>query len=284
MERMSGIWDKEIYMDIQSRVYEIMKENIKNEKVPSLEFKIRELGILKVPEKEVLENRKYTANINEWLIEIEYFIGIIAEELLYLLSYEKIYCSDKKLSPYVITSRERYFKLVIYDLYSIREKLAYLIIELFNREIDLNYEKLSFNRLLKKINESNLGNIEWISEDEYTLIKKVLIENFKSDSYEYIFEEIRHSFTHRSNPGIGFIPLRTYEYKKVDEKILQILENRMGEEKDDYISISLKPKEKQFNSKILIEDLLDMWRLFIKGFELLFKRITLLNNEIIKFY
>lgn len=58
----------------------------------------------------------------------------------------------------------------------------------------------------------------------------------------------------------------------------------MNEEKDDYISLSLKPKEKQINSKMLIEDLLDMWGLFIKGFELLFKRITLLNNEIIKFY
>lgn len=58
----------------------------------------------------------------------------------------------------------------------------------------------------------------------------------------------------------------------------------MNEEKDDYISLSLKPKEKQIKSKMLIEDLLDMWGLFIKGFELLFKRITLLNNEIIKFY
>lgn len=281
---MDSIFDKEIYINIQYRVYEIMENNIKNKKVPNLEFETKELGIIEVPTNEVLKNRKYTANINEWLIEIEYFIGIIVEELLYLLSYEKIYYSDKKLSSYVITLRERYFKLVIYDLYSIREKLAYLIMELFNREIEINYEKLSFNRLLKKMNEDNLDTPEWISEYEYTLIKKVLSENFKPDSYKYIFEEIRHSFTHRSNPGIGFIPLRTYEYKKVDEKILQILKKGMNEEKDEYISLSLKPKEKQINSKMLIEDLLDMWGLFIKGFELLFKRITLLNNEIIKFY
>lgn len=45
---MDSIFDKEIYINIQYRVYEIMENNIKNKKVPNLEFETKELGIIEV--------------------------------------------------------------------------------------------------------------------------------------------------------------------------------------------------------------------------------------------
>jgi hypothetical protein len=40
------------------------------------------------------------------------------------------------------------------------------------------------------------------------------MEQFNTDEHVKIFKEIRNPFTHRSNPGIDCISLKSFEYKK----------------------------------------------------------------------
>lgn len=279
-------------MNIQSTVYDLLEHNIIHHKVPTLNYKLKEQSLFYRPDRCIIEERKYTANINEWLREINYSKCVISEELSYLLAYQEIHNSDKKISKYVFTSKERYLKLVVYDLFSIREKLAHLIYELFNRQIDLSINKkinmnLSFNNILLKIDSIVIDDISWIDNDEYDLIKRVLNTNFNNAKCKYIFKDIRHSFTHRSNPGIGCLPLLSFEYAFADDKTQRILENldrELGKnvEGKKYRATSKQPKEKQFDNNEVIKDILEMWNLFIEGFILLLKNIQLLKNEIIE--
>lgn len=210
-----------------------------------------------------------------------------------MLAYKEIYDSHKTIAKYVFTSKERYLKLVVYDLFSMREKLAHLIYELFNRQIDLSSGKrklpLSFDNILNKIDTVTLNDINWISNYEFELIENILNNNFNTEKCKYIFKDIRHSFTHRSNPGIGCVPLLSFEYLYADDNIQKInesLDRKLGEntELKKYRIVSSKPKEKQFNNNEVIEDILDVWTLFIDGFKILFNNIHLLKDEIIKLY
>lgn len=290
---MDKLLPKEEYINIQLKVYNLIESNIRSNKVSGVDYKVREQDIFYRPNRNIVKERKFTANINPWLNEIEYAESIIVEELLYLLAYQEIYNSYKTISKYVFTLRERYLKLVVYDMFSIREKLAYLIYELFDRKINLSCENkrnlsISFNNIYKKIDTINLKEINWITNEEFVLLKKILNSNFNTEKCKYIFNDIRHSFTHRSNPGIGCLPLLSYDYPYVDnntQKMLESLDKRLGEniERKRYRIVSAKPKEKQFDTNEVIEDILAVWNLFIEGFEILLKEIQLLRKEIIEF-
>lgn len=274
-------------------VYDLINSNIRDNKVSGLNYKVKEKGIFYRADKNILNERKYTVNINAWIEEIIYAQNIIVEELLYLLAYQEIYKSDKTISKYVFTAKERYLKLVVYDLFSIREKLAYLIYELFDRKIDLRNRykgnlQISFNNIYNKIDTICIEKVNWINNDEFKLLKNVLTDNFNYEKYRYIFKDIRHPFTHRSNPGIGCLPLYSVDYQYVDDntqKMIEEFDKKLGlnSEGKRYRIVSPKPKEKQFDNDKVIEDILNMWSLFVEGFEGLFNNILLLKEEIIEF-
>lgn len=285
--KMRYPFSKEQYLAIQNKLYDEFDNILNKNNIPNIEYKLRERDLFCTLDKEIIINRKYTANINEWLHEIKWLQGNICEELLLCLGYNQIY--DKFISPLKGTlkylNRERYLRLLVYDIFSLREKLAFLIYEMFNRQIrvpkiqyrcvnneiekekklvELNKKEVSFDKITKglKVFDILKENITWISEDEFQLIIDSINE-FKDNTHIKNLKDIRDAFTHRSNPGIDCLTLRSFESSKPDPS---------------------KPLEKETCFEDIINDVLTVWKLFTVKFKFLLENVSILKNEIEHFY
>lgn len=308
---MKYLYSKEEFLSVQDKLYDAIEDILKDNRITNIDYNLIERGLFYKPDKKIIINRKYTANVYAWLKEIKFLKGNIFEELLLCLAYNKIF--DKFDSPlrnslkFII--RERYLKLAVYDLFTFREKLAFLIYEVFNRQIkiysteyriinnkvekerklnNLKRNEVNFNKInngLKIIDTPN-ENFTWISDNEIKLIKDI-INQFSTNESVRIFREIRHPFTHRSNPGIDCFPLESFEYKKVDDLTRNIL-LRMDEkkgvknaEKFNYITASAIPLEKQMSFEDVMCDTLNTWKLFVNGLGKLLKNVSILKEQVI---
>ncbi|MEY8763879.1 MULTISPECIES: hypothetical protein [Clostridium] len=300
-------FSKEEFLSIQDKLYDAIEDILKENIIANIDYKLVEREILYKPERNIINSRKYTANTYAWLQEIEFLKGNIIVELLLCLAYDRIYNKfPKPLSGTLkFVNRERYLKLTVYDLFTFREKLAFLIYEVFNRKIkiyvnnkikktkklrNLKRNEVSFDKINKglKIIDISNDNIFWINNDEFKLIKNIM-EQFNTDEHVKIFKEIRNPFTHRSNPGIDCIPLESFEYKKPDpltRKMLLQIDEELGiknAKKLNYVITSAAPLEKQMKFEDIIDDLIAIWKLFIGGLESLLKNVAILKEQISEF-
>lgn len=307
-------FSKEQYLSVQDKLYDEFENILRKKNISNIEYKLVERDLFYTPDKEIIRNRKYTTNINSWLEEIGWLKGNILEELLLCLGYNQIY--DKFISPlsgslkYV--NRERYLRLLVYDLFTFREKLSFLIYEMFNRKIkipikkrvcinnkveikqelkELNKNQVSFDKIIKGLEVLDISkeNIIWISKDEFKLIVSIMHE-FNDNKHIKNLKDIRHAFTHRSNPGIDCLALRSFEYSKPDsitQKMLLQYDKSLGikePQKLQYVIKSSKPLEKETCFEDIISDVLAVWQLFTVKFKFLLENVSILRNEIECFY
>ncbi|MBW9169757.1 hypothetical protein K2F43_00890 [Clostridium estertheticum] len=305
---------KKEFLEVQNKLYDAMENILKENNIAKLNYKLVEQDIFFRPDKDIIINRRYTANINGWLQELKWLSGNIYEEMLLCLSYNNIY--DKFDSPLrgslKFVNRERYLKLTIYDLFTFREKLAFLMYEMFNRQIKiptikyvsinnkrekkeilkkLDKNEVSFDKINNglKIIDISLENISWINNEEFKLIKDIM-NQFSINEHVKILKQIRHPFTHRSNPGIDCFPMQSFEYKEVDEssrKMLLHMDEMSGikdAKKLNYIVTSATPLEKQIKFDDAIVDVLATWELFVLGLKNLLRNVDILKQQVSGFY
>lgn len=314
VDEMRYPFSKEQYLSVQDKLYDAMTDICKEDKIANVEYKLVEKDLLYTPSRDIIMHRKYTANVHNWLEEIEWLKCNIVEELLLCLSYDRI-CNEfdsplKGTLRYV--NRERYLKLIVYDLFTFREKFSFLIYELFNRQIKIYVDKkvCSNNRVkviktLKNLKNTEVSfkkisaglkifdifkeNVSWIDEKEYKLICSVVNE-FDTNVHVKNLKNIRNAFTHRSNPGIDCSPLRSYEYDEVDQETKQMLsyfDKSIGiknSKKSRYIVKSSKPLEKEEKFGEIIHDVLEVWKLFMNSLKELLDNVSILKSEVDKFY
>lgn len=295
---------KNEFLNVQTMLYDAIQNILDENIITNLDFKI-ERDLLYVPDENISKERLYTCNIKEWIYEIKCLKDNIFEELLFCLAYDRIYDNFKgSLSGTIkFDYRQHYLRLAIYDLFSFREKLAFLIRELFDRRIKVyvkkdklkfpNQKDVSFDKINKglKIIDIFDENITWINDDQFKLIKDVM-SKFKDDAHVKISKNVRDSFTHRSNTGIDNLPLMSFErtfekidYNKAADPVKKyIFKNNNNEMGINYISRKPLNEDKQFKYEEIIDDVLETWKLFSHGFENLLKNVTILKKQVIKFY
>lgn len=307
-------FSKEQYLSVQGKLYDAMIDICKEEKITSMDYKLIERDLLYTPNRDTIINRKYTANISKWLEEIGWLKSNIVEEILLCLSYDRIYNEFdsplKGILKYV--NRERYLKLIVYDLFTFREKFSFLIYEVFNRQIKIYVNKkvcvnnqIETVKTLKQLKNTEVSfkkvseglsifdifkeNVSWINEKEFKLICSIVNE-FDTNTYIKRLKDIRNAFTHRSNPGIDCLSLRSYEYPEVDQETRRMLLNfdkSLGienPEKLKYIIKSSKPLEKEEKFEKIMYDILGVWRLFANSFKNLLTDVSILKIEVDKLY
>ncbi|MBU3188765.1 hypothetical protein K9O30_06270 [Clostridium bowmanii] len=303
---------KKEFFAVQDKLYDAIENIFKEEIISNIDYKLIEQGLFYTPDRDIIISRKFTANIYVWLKEIQQLKGNIIDEISLCLAYDRIYSEFNSpiRGSLKFIERERFLKLSIYDLFTFREKLALLIYQIFNRQIKIfknNYicinNKIEKVKKLKKLEKNeisfekiNIGlqnidiyeeNITWINNDEFELIKDV-INQLSTSEHVKIFKEIRHPFTHRSNPGIDCLGLRSFEFKKVDDltRKMQIhfdTEQGIKNAKElNYVIKSAIPLEKEIKFDEAIGDVLATWKLFIDGLEMLLKSVEILKAEVSK--
>ncbi|RXM59331.1 hypothetical protein [Clostridium tetani] len=303
---------KKEFLSAQDKLYDEIEDILKKEIIHSIDYKLVKQNLFYVQDEDTTTNKRYTYNINPWLQEIRWLTGNINEELILCLAYNSICdkCDVHLRNSLKFVSRERYLKLVLYDLFTFREKVAFLIYEVFNRQIkipinehvcvnnkpeikkrfkDLERNKVSFHKIREGLRFMDIcqENITWINDSELKLIKYI-VNQFATNKSVKIFNEVRHPFTHRSNPGIDCLPLYSFEYKQIDkltQKMCLQMDKRLGiknPEKLNYIVKSAIPLEKQIKFEEIISDILKVWELFINGLENLLNNVVILNKQISK--
>lgn len=286
--------NKEQYIKLQEKLYDEISTVLKENKIRNIVYRVIDRGLLFTPNYNEIKDRKYTVNINPWLSEIYWIRNDVFEEMLFCMGYYQVhekYDLEGIRKGNIHLYAERYLKLAIYDLFSIREKIAYLIYEVFNRRIKIGYrknDKMSFKNIIKGLKQIDLiqQNITWISQDEFNIIKEVLNNNFDCKICNKIFNGIRHPFTHRSNPGIGCIPLESFEFKEPDEKLSKMLlefDKGLGIENAEnrkYIIKCATMLEKKYEFEDVLNDIVHIWSLYVEGLSVLLTKINIIKNEI----
>lgn len=290
------IMNKLQYLKMQEKLYDEIDNILKKNQIHNIVYKVVDKGIFFTPNYNEIRERKYTSNINQWLSEIYWTRNNVFEEILFCMAYHETYLKydfEGICKGNIHLYAERYLKLSIYDLFSIREKIAYLIYETFNRQIKVKnkkIERISFKKIISGLNQLDViaEKINWISTEEFIIIKDILNNNFNNEICDKIFNEIRHPFTHRSNPGIDYMSLESFEFKEVDEDTRQMLlkfdKDLGGEnpEKYKYIIKSAKMLEGKYKFDDVINDILDVWTSYVNGLKILLTEINIIKNEIEK--
>ncbi|MBU3171325.1 hypothetical protein [Clostridium estertheticum] len=297
-------FSREEFLNVQTMLYDAIQKVLDENIITNVNFKI-ERDLFYVPDENISKERLYTCNIKEWIYEIKCLEDNIFEELLFCLAYDKTYdnFNGSLRGTIKFDYRQHYLRLAIYDLFSFREKLAFLIRELFDRRIKIyikrdklktpDQKEVSFEKINNglKIMDIIEENITWINDDEFKLIKDIM-GKFKDDAHVKISREVRNSFTHRSNTGIDNVPLMSFErrfekinYDKVDDLVKKyIFKNNNNQMGINFISHKLLKDDKQLKYEEIIDDVLKTWELFAQGFEKLLKNIAILKKQIIEFY
>ncbi|WP_045517754.1 hypothetical protein [Clostridium sporogenes] len=262
---MQYLYSKEEFLSIQNTFYDKINEILKENIIANLDLKINR----NIFNNDFSKERLYTNNIREWIDQLNWLKSNIYEELVFTLAYDRTYDKvDKSLRGTIkFNYRQRYLRLVLYDIFSIRDKLAYLIHELFNRKI--KYRKpLSFISITEGLNKLDIfkENITWINDDEFKLIKNIM-NILKENKNIKILNNARNSFTHRSDIGIDAIPLISLEEI--------ILEN-------GHKYISYEKLEEQIKYEDFINSVLEVWKLFVDSLKKLIECVNLLKEEIEK--
>ncbi|MBX4267176.1 hypothetical protein [Clostridium estertheticum] len=290
-------FSRDEFLNVQTMLYDAIQKILDENIITNVNFKI-ERDLFYVPDENISKERLYTCNIKEWLYEIKCLEDTIFEELLFCLAYDRIYdnSNDSLRGTIKFNYRQHYLRLATYDLFSFREKLAFLIRELFDRRIkvrsknnppkqrDISFEKINNGLKTLDIFEEN---ITWINYDEFKLIKDIM-DKFKEDDHVKISKNVRDSFTHRSNAGIDNVPLISFErvfekvdYDKVDDSLKKyIFKNTKNEIGINFISHKPLTNDKQFKYEDIIEEVLETWKLFSQGFEKLLKNVTILKKQV----
>lgn len=244
---MDHLLSREDFLDIQANLYDAMEQILKEGKIDNTSYKLvgeKNNYLPPIHDKKMIATKQWlagmnnTANVNSWLHEITSLKDNIIQELLVCLAYNKIFKEYEKNSnaklKNIFNERKRYFKLAIYDLYTFRENLAYLIYEMFDRPKVVRYigeknttkylskKDIDFhtiNNELKNTNYKNLKNtnhdeFKTINEDEFKIIKEIF-KSLGEKKCNDIFELYRHPFIHRSSPGIDCSPLKIFDFEKI---------------------------------------------------------------------
>lgn len=261
---MGHPFSKEKFLSIQDILYDKIDEVLKENIIANLDLKI-ERNIFKDFSKE----RVYTNNIREWLDQLNWLKKNIYEELVFTLAYDRTFdeVNETLKGTIKFNYRQRYLRLALYDLFTFREKLAYLIYELFNRKI--KYKKqISFFSIVTGLNGLDMSkeNITWINDNEFKLIKDIMNKLNENETVN-ILKQARNSFTHRSNIGIDTIPLISLEENILDNGYKQVLYKKL---------------EEQVKYEDIINNILVVWSLFIHSLKSLIEDVKLLKEEVEK--
>lgn len=275
------------FLQIQKLIYSKKIDIIDEGIIPNIEFKILERPILYSPPNEA-RYRKFTVNINPRLHELNEMRNQIVHELLWCLACDR--ASQEFISPtsgflkYI--ERERYFKISIYDLFSYRERIAYLIYELFDRKIIKGKKSIvDFNKIHEAIGNIDITNFDWISDSEMEIIKHEFNELKDNSSIKEIVK-FRHAFTHRSSPGIDCMSLQIHEYKRITGEELKMqreFSRSQGDvnwEEQEFISISGKSSEPEIAFKVVRIDMLTAWEVMSRSMKVLIENIKLISDEV----
>lgn len=284
---------KEDYLEIHDKLYECINETIESKTITRFNYKVFDYGYFYTPPR---DKRNFTANIPLRLSDIRWIQTNIEQELIQCISYNKLYELSKDNSfirSNVIIPRENYLKLVSYDLYSLRENLAILIFNMFDRKIlykgdELNDGNLMFYKVYDGLKYINLkyNNIDWISQSELNIIKTVLKHNFNNKRCNSYFKKIRHKYTHSYSPEIGFMPPRSFEFRKVSPDMQKMLRYQGGENEIKnadsliYRETSATPIYEKIEYQTVISDLVFIWNEFNKGLKKLINEVAVLKKEI----
>lgn len=164
---------------------------------------------------------------------------------------------------------------------------------MFDRKIiykgnKLTDKNITFHKIHEGLKSINLkdSNIDWISQSEFNLMKTVIKHNFDNERCNSYFTKIRHKYTHSYSPEIGFMPPRSFEFRKVSpdiEKMLRYQDKENGIKNEDsftYIETSATPIYEKVEYQTAINDLVFIWNEFNKGLKRLINEVDVLKKEI----
>lgn len=278
---------EEEYLNMHRILFEKQIQIVNASIIPNIEYTVIERPMLYRPAKE-LYYRKYTVNINPWLCELSELRNHIIFEILLTLASELAACdfedSTKGYLRYI--ERDRYLRLSIYDLFSYREKLAFLIYELFDRRIAVNEKrKINFDTIHKYLISKDKNGFDWLDDSEVELIVNSL-DRLKQDNAIKALFDLRNAYTHRGAPGIDCLSIRIHEYNKIQGVELDIqrkFSQSMGEKNwrtQEFMSIGSKPFEIEKDFETVKTDLLSAWKLMSDIMRTFITDIKIINDEI----
>ncbi len=284
---MNHMYTKKEYISIHSALYDIQRKILADGTVPNLEVVFEERDLFFSPPPEFRE-RKYTVNVYNWLSELNELRHHIYYEFILCLSYHEI---AQKYEGAIRGSlryidRERYLRLLIYDLFSYREKLSFLVYELFNRDIGIDStKKVTFHKVYKGISNIDVTSFCWLTENEIVKVRN-LLEDICNHKGNRLFNELRHAYTHRSNPGIDAMTMRIHNYPIVPEQELEIYKTiAMNSGEDDWENLRLhvvsdKPSEVEVKFEEIFPDLIDYWRTLIGTIHTLITEVNIVGYQV----
>ncbi len=268
--------DKSTYLSIKEKLYDKEVELYVEKYIPNFEMKLPLRDIFSKPSKVDFKN-KYTLNIPEYLHEINSMRRIIYSSLIQCCSHDR-YSRDlyeiresnnyrpKETEFYgtiKFIERERYMKVVLYDLFSYREKISLLIHSITNQKLfNGKIENVTFKRIEDKIDKLNVENCNHLSIENVELLKNIIVKLNSDEDVKFVCE-LRHAYMHRSNPGIDCLATRIHTFDRISSESaerLSILNNRPASEYENYVNIGKKNIEVEKTFEEVIFSILKVWR------------------------
>lgn len=278
---MNHMYTKDEYISIHSELYDVQMKILEDRIIPNLELVFEERDLFFSPPVEFKE-RKYTVNVYNWLNELNELRNHIFYELILCRSYNDI--ADNYDAPIrgslIYIDRERYLRILLYDLFSYREKLSFLIYELFNRDIGINNsKKVSFHNVYKGVCSIEDNSISWLTKNQIAMIRKIL-EEIKNHNGNELFNNLRHAYTHRSNPGVDCMSMRIHNYPIVPElEIYKTMVKDNGEDLNLHV-VSDKPSEAEVKFEDVFPELMDYWRTLISSLYRLISEVDVVSYQV----
>ena len=73
--------NKNQYLNMQEKVYDEIDNILKSKIIKVMTYEVIEKGVLDVPSREVIKDKRYTANLNSWIEEIMFGLNEIVENM-----------------------------------------------------------------------------------------------------------------------------------------------------------------------------------------------------------